>query len=337
LSGVNVFHDTGLRMALDYAGVAVFAATGALAAARRGYDIVTFAFFAAITGIGGGTLRDLLIGAPVFWVGDPGYVGVCIAMAGVVWAIGGRLERFRPLLWLDALGLAAYCVVGASKAADWGAPPLVAAVMGVLSATFGGVIRDVLAGEPSVLLRRELYVTPAVGGAFTYVVVRQIGFNAAPESLAAILGGVMAFGLRAGALRWGWTLPGFERHDEIKPPLTTTAVPVAGTTTSPAPTVAVRPPTEASAFPPPLETLAALAAPPAIKPSRTNAADKRAALAEVLAEPVVSKSPDPVPSLDARPVKPRVRPAKPASLPVSPTEPAKPRRPRATKANPDKP
>jgi uncharacterized membrane protein YeiH len=112
----------------------------------------------------------------------------------------------RTLLWLDALGLAAYCVVGASKAADWGAPPLVAAGMGVLTATFGGVVRDVLAGEPSVLLRKEIYVTAAVGGAGLFVVARLVG---APDGLAATLGVLAGFGLRAGALAWGWNLPGY--------------------------------------------------------------------------------------------------------------------------------
>ena len=97
---------------LDYAGVAVFAATGALAAARRGQTIVTFAFFAAVTGVGGGTLRDLLLGAPVFWVHDPRYVAVCIAVAGLVWALGARRWNVPVLLWLDALGLAAYAVIG---------------------------------------------------------------------------------------------------------------------------------------------------------------------------------------------------------------------------------
>ena len=205
-----VLHDSTLRMVLDYAGVAVFGATGALAAARRGFDIVTFAFFAAITGIGGGTLRDLLLGAPVFWVTQPGYVGVCIASAGAVWAIGERLSRFRALLWLDALGLAAYCVVGASKAADWGAPPLVAVVMGVLSASFGGMVRDVLAGEPSVLLRKEIYVTAALLGASVFVLLRLVN---APDPLAGGLGMAAAFALRAGALTRGWTLPGFRTSE----------------------------------------------------------------------------------------------------------------------------
>ena len=101
---------------LDYAAVLVFAATGALAAARNGYDLVTFVFFAAVTGIGGGTLRDLLIGAPVFWVRDGGYVLVCVAAAVAVWVVGPRPRLFGALLWLDALGLAGYGVVGAAKA-----------------------------------------------------------------------------------------------------------------------------------------------------------------------------------------------------------------------------
>src|SRR5437879_7264395 len=147
---------------LDYAAVAVFGATGALAAARQKHDIVTFGFFAAVTGVGGGTLRDLLIGAPVFWVGRPGYVIMCLAAATAVWVLGPRRFRPRILTWLDALGMAAYAVVGALKAQSLGGPPFSCVVMGVLTATFGGVIRDVLAHEPSILLRHELYVTPAL-------------------------------------------------------------------------------------------------------------------------------------------------------------------------------
>lgn len=215
-----MFHDSVLTTALDYAGVAVFAATGALAAARRGYDIVTFAFFAAITGIGGGTLRDLLIGAPVFWVGQPAYVGVSVAAAGMVWALGERLSRIRTLLWLDALGIAAYCVVGASKAAEWGAPPLVSVAMGVLTATFGGMLRDVLAGEPSALLRKEIYVTATVGGAGLFVLVKLVGLS---DGAAATVGVVTAFALRAGALARGWSLPGYQGRSET---IAVPAVPV---------------------------------------------------------------------------------------------------------------
>ncbi|MFL5297144.1 MAG: trimeric intracellular cation channel family protein [Phenylobacterium sp.] len=190
----------------DYAAVAVFGATGALAAARSRHDIVTFGFFAAVTGVGGGTLRDLLIGAPVFWVGRPAYVIVCLAAAAAVWVLGPRRFRPRILTWLDALGMAAYAVVGALKAQSLGVPPFPAVVMGVLTATFGGVIRDVLAHEPSLLLRHELYVTPALLGAGVFV---SAGLLGVPVIAAGVAGFLAAFVVRAGAILWGWALPGF--------------------------------------------------------------------------------------------------------------------------------
>jgi uncharacterized membrane protein YeiH len=195
-----------LLSVLDFAGVAVFAATGALAAAREKHDLVTFAFFAAITGVGGGTLRDLLLGLPVFWVQDWGYVGICIAAAVAIWMIGRRDWRFRALLWLDAIGLGAYGVLGAAKAEAIGAAPLICIVMGALTACFGGVVRDLLAGQPSILLRREVTVSAALLAATVYVALRAVGLEPWPAAIVAALCG---FGLRAGALRWGWSLPAF--------------------------------------------------------------------------------------------------------------------------------
>lgn len=193
-------------MVLDYAAVAVFGAAGALAAARKQHDIITFGFFAAVTGVGGGTLRDLLIDAPVFWVHRPTYLVVCLAAAGVIWLGGWGRTREVLLLWFDALGMSAYAVVGALKALSLGAPPLSAVVMGVLTATFGGVLRDVLAEEPSVLLRRELYVTAALGGAIVFVLLAWLGV---PPGIAGGTGFAAAFALRAGAIAFHWSLPGF--------------------------------------------------------------------------------------------------------------------------------
>ncbi|HEV2532675.1 trimeric intracellular cation channel family protein [Phenylobacterium sp.] len=192
--------------ALDYAAVAVFGATGALAAARRKHDIVTFGFFAAVTGVGGGTLRDLLIGAPVFWVARPAYLAVTLGAAAAIWLFGWGRRGERILTWLDAVGMAAYAVVGALKASSLGAPPLSAIVMGVLTSTFGGIIRDVLAEEPSVLLRRELYVTAALVGATAFVLLQIVGVAIIPAGLAAF---ALAFAIRAGAIIFRWTLPGF--------------------------------------------------------------------------------------------------------------------------------
>ncbi len=200
-----------LLSVLDFAGVAVFAATGALAAAREKHDLVTFAFFAAITGVGGGTMRDLLLGLPVFWVQDWRYVGICIAASVAIWLIGRRDWRFRALLWLDAIGLGAYGVLGAAKAEAVGAAPLICIVMGALTACFGGIVRDLLAGQPSILLRREITISAALLAATVYVVLRAdvLGMADLSPWPAAIVAALCGFGLRAGALQWGWSLPGF--------------------------------------------------------------------------------------------------------------------------------
>lgn len=146
---------------LDYTGVAVFAATGALSASRKQLDIIGFVFLAAATGIGGGTFRDVILGAtPVFWVVNPTYLLVCVAVALIVFVLSHRIEsRYRLLLWLDAMGLSAYCVMGAAKGLAATGSPTVAITTGVLTASFGGILRDLLANEPSVLLRPEVYVT----------------------------------------------------------------------------------------------------------------------------------------------------------------------------------
>lgn len=195
---------------LDMAGVLVFALSGALAAARGQHTIVTFAFFAAVTGIGGGTLRDLLIGAPVFWVHRSDYLGVCLMAAGLVWLLRATRWQLAALLWFDAIGMAAYAVIGAAKALAWGVPPLPSIVMGVLSASFGGIVRDVLAGEPSVLLRPEIYVSAAALGAALYVVLLTLGAGAL---VAAAIGVAAGFGLRALAIARGLALPGYREDD----------------------------------------------------------------------------------------------------------------------------
>ena len=195
-----------LPPALDYAGVAVFALTGALAAARDRHDIITFWFFAVVTGIGGGTLRDLLIGAPVFWIGDAAYLGIGLAAALSVWFLAPYLERGKVLIWLDAVGLAAYAVIGAGKALSLGVDPFVSIAMGVLTATFGGVLRDVLAGQPSVLLKREITISAALLSAAAFVALLSAGL--APV-WAGALGALAGFGLRAGAIQFGWALPSF--------------------------------------------------------------------------------------------------------------------------------
>jgi uncharacterized membrane protein YeiH len=189
---------------LDYFGIAVFAISGALVAAERKLDFVTFVFFAVVTGVGGGTLRDLLIGAPVFWVHTNGTLVICIAAALLVWIASRRRFAGRALLGFDAAGMAAYATYGAAKALGYGIAPVPAFVMGVLTACAGGIIRDVLAGQPSVLMRRELYVTPAALSAALFVALTLAGLAVWPAAAVAIAAGLA---LRGGAITRGWSLP----------------------------------------------------------------------------------------------------------------------------------
>jgi uncharacterized membrane protein YeiH len=191
---------------LDLFGIAVFAASGALAAARARQTLVTFAFFALVTGVGGGTVRDLLIGAPVFWVHDWRVPGVCLATALGIWVLPRKLWPERAVDWFDAAGLAVYAVFGAAKAMSLGVPALPAVMMGVMTACVGGIIRDVLAGVPSILLRPEIYVTAAALAAALFVVLALLGV---PVLIAAPIGAVAGFGLRAAAIARGLSIPSY--------------------------------------------------------------------------------------------------------------------------------
>ena len=189
---------------LDLTGTAVFALSGALVAAGKRQTLVTFAFFALVTGVGGGTVRDLLIDAPVFWMRGTAVPFICLAMALAVWATPPRWWSGRALAWLDAAGLGAYAVFGAAKSLAAGVDPLPAAVMGVVTACVGGIIRDVLAGEPSILMRPELYVTAAALASGLFVGMDAAGVDV---PLAAALSALAGFGLRAVAIRWRLALP----------------------------------------------------------------------------------------------------------------------------------
>ena len=191
---------------LDYFGIAVFAISGALLAAEKRQTLVTFFFFAVVTGVGGGTLRDLLIGAPVFWVHTNATLIICIAAALLVWITSRHWFAGKALLWFDAAGLGAYATYGAAKALAFGVAPVPSFVMGVLTACAGGIIRDVLAGEPSILMRPELYVTAAALASGLLVGLTLAG---APGALTVGLAAIAGFTLRGLAIARGLSLPAY--------------------------------------------------------------------------------------------------------------------------------
>jgi len=196
----------------EAAGVAIFALTGAIVAARKGMDPFGFILLATVTGVGGGTLRDVLLGNSAFWVGDPSDVAVCVTVALSAWTTAyfrpGLLEGWagrKVLIWADAAGLSLFAVIGTFKGLAAGAPVLSAVALGAMTASFGGILRDILAGDrPMVLWGRDFYVTAATAGAAVTAMLTGLGFSMA----VVMLGGLItAFGLRAGSLLWGWSFP----------------------------------------------------------------------------------------------------------------------------------
>ena len=194
---------------LDLAGIAVFALSGALLATRLKQTVVTVIFFALVTGVGGGSVRDLLIGAPVFWVRDPWVAPVIVLTALIAWFTPRRWWEGKVLDWADAIGLAAYSVLGTAKALSYGVEPVPAILMGVITGCVGGVIRDVLAGQPSILMRPELYVTAAALGATLCALGSLL---ALPQEVVWAVAALAAFALRGAALAWKIELPAYSRE-----------------------------------------------------------------------------------------------------------------------------
>lgn len=199
---------------LDLAGIALFALTGAVLAARLKQTFVTMAFFALVTGVGGGTVRDLLIRAPVFWIDDPWVAAVCLGTALIAWFTPVSWWEGKGIAYADGAGLAAYAVLGSAKALAYGIPPVPAALMGVITGCVGGIIRDVVAARPSIIMQPELYVTAAALSAALTVA----GMVAAPLlgiGDAWVWGAAFAsgFALRSAAIRWEWGLPSYGGRD----------------------------------------------------------------------------------------------------------------------------
>jgi len=200
----------------DLAGVAVFAVSGALAAGRKGLDLLGVIVLATVTAIGGGTLRDVLLDRyPVFWIARPGYLYVIIVAALVTVAYSSRLRPpERSLAVADALGLAVFTISGAQIAEGLDHPGVVVVIMGTLTGVAGGVVRDVLSAEiPMVLRRGRIYATAAIAGAVLYLLL-QDPLGRAPAALA---GMCCVAGLRLAAIAWDLSLPVFTLADRDPP------------------------------------------------------------------------------------------------------------------------
>lgn len=202
--GISIYY-------LDLFGVAIFATTGALVASRKQLDIISFALLATLTGVGGGTVRDLVLDRPVFWTVDQTYLVTCLAIAVIAFFTSHLIQRrYLTLLWLDAIGLAAYGVLGAHIAHQHGMGFFVATALGMMTATFGGMIRDVVSDENTLILQAEIYATAALVAAGGYLTLVYLGLT---PSIAALIGTLIGFAIRACAIQFGWQLPRYKPRE----------------------------------------------------------------------------------------------------------------------------
>lgn len=197
---------TRVLYVLDLLGVAVFAVSGVLAAAQAGMDWLGALVLASVTAIGGGTMRDVLLNRhPIFWVSDPRYPWVILVTAVGTMAY---VHHFPPpglaLLVADALGLALFAITGAQIAESVRHSPFITVMVGTMTGSGGGVLRDLLSGQVPMLLRGGFYASAAIGGIALYLLVRAAGL---PRRPAFFMGLAAVFGLRMAAITWDWHLP----------------------------------------------------------------------------------------------------------------------------------
>ena len=193
---------------LDLVGVAVFAISGALAAGRLELDLLGVLVLASLTAVGGGTLRDMLMNRhPIFWMAKPAFlVVILIAALGTVAYVQVLPIPAKALLVVDALGLALFALSGAQLAEAARLSPIIVVLMGTITGTAGGVMRDICGNQIPLLLRQDIYATAAIAGIVLYLVLKALGMR---ESWAFAAGIVGAAALRLSAIFLGWSLPVF--------------------------------------------------------------------------------------------------------------------------------
>lgn len=187
----------------DLLGCGVFAVSGAMIAFKRKMDGVGVLVLAAVTAIGGGTIRDLLLDAPVFWLSDPNYFYVIFvaSVLTVLWINQTQSLPAKALELADALGLALFVIMGTEKALSFGVSNITAIIMGMMTGCFGGMLRDVLANRVPMILQKELYAMCCLVGAAIYVVLLALFPN-----IAAFMGFATVFCLRLAAIKWHWQI-----------------------------------------------------------------------------------------------------------------------------------
>lgn len=190
---------------LDMVGIFVFAISGALTARDKDFDLFGAFVIALVTSLGGGTLRDLLIGArPVGWLLRPEYLGIIVGAVAAAYLFQRFIVRLRRTMFLfDTIGIGLFTILGLQKALDAGLTPLVAATMGVVSAVFGGVTRDILCNEVPLIFRKEIYATACLAGAGLFLLLQYLAVD---FYLRMVIAMALIIVIRMLAVRYKWRL-----------------------------------------------------------------------------------------------------------------------------------
>jgi uncharacterized membrane protein YeiH len=192
---------------VTFLAIGVFAVTGVLAGLRKEADLFSLLIFGLVTALGGGTIRDILLNIPVFWVDDLSYIWVAAGAALLAFFVYRLFSRvYRLLLYLDAIGVALFTIEAINKVLDLGHPPLIAIIMGIVTGIGGGLVRDVLTDRPTLLMTKDLYATPILLGSILYLALL---IFAPSFSLSWLVAMIVIFGFRAAAIYWNLSMPGW--------------------------------------------------------------------------------------------------------------------------------
>lgn len=187
--------------------IGVFAVTGVLAGLRKEADIFSLLIFGLVTALGGGTIRDIILNIPVFWVNDLDYIWVALGAAILAFFVYRLISRaYGLLLYLDAIGVALFTIQAIDKVLELGHPPLIAIIMGIITGIGGGLVRDVLTDRPTLLMTKDLYATPILVGSILYLALLMFAPSFSFSWLVAM---IVIFGFRAAAIYWNLTMPGW--------------------------------------------------------------------------------------------------------------------------------
>jgi uncharacterized membrane protein YeiH len=202
---------------MQYFGTIVLAVTGCLVAARKRGDILAFILFGLVTAVGGGTLRDLIIGrTPIFWVIDASYLIICVAVAFLMFRGLNHMRKIKHyefyLVWADALGLATFTIVGTHIAIAADVSHIAAILLGVMSASFGGIIRDIIAGEETLILRQDIYMMAGIIGAAAYIIC--LDYTSIPHNYAVYGCIALIFAVRGAAIQFNLKMPGHRYFEQ---------------------------------------------------------------------------------------------------------------------------